>query len=281
LVSTLPWTGIVIGGIADGWRKYRHRQDLPLFLMIWIGVYLVFYQLMATKYPTYTFPILFPLIALTAFYLEDRLEQNNFKAARLIFVPLLIWYGILIFAGFQFLSGAPLYIFAVLNGITLLALMGWWLGLKGQNRMWLILGGVIISYLLFSLMVVPEIGIDRSGKQLARTLAPYAGYQIGTYKFYSTAAVYYSGDLIITKLVSADDIYNYRTLSFNWYAKFTMPVATMQEFLVKPGKLKIIIIKRSDWQHFRSETRGGVTLEKLAQTKKYLIYRIRSVKAKR
>jgi 4-amino-4-deoxy-L-arabinose transferase-like glycosyltransferase len=278
LVSTLPWTGMVSGAIVDGWRKCRRRQDLPLFLLIWVGVFFLFYQSMATKYPTYTFPILFPLIVLTAFYLEDSLEQNKFKADWILFGPLVIWNCILIFAGLRFLTGALLGIFVVLNFSALLVLTfrGWWS--KGQNRLWLLLGGVIFSYLLFALMVVPKIGNDRSGKQLARSLAPYTGYQIGTYKFYSTAAVYYSGNLL-TKLESPEKTHFYRHPSFSWYAKYIMPVATLPEFLARPGGPKMIIIKRSGWSQFRTEA-DGVPLEKVAQNATYLFYRVRAIKAK-
>jgi 4-amino-4-deoxy-L-arabinose transferase-like glycosyltransferase len=275
LASTLPWTGAVIGGIRDGWRKCRQRQDLSLFLLIWAGVFLAFYQLMATKYPTYTFPMLFPLIVLTAFYIEDCLEQHKFSVTGLFFGPLLIWYGILIFAGCRFLTGTLLSIFVAMNIISLLVLTVQSRWRKGQNKLGLLLGGVIFSYLLLALMVVPKIGNDRSGKQFAQTLAPYAGYQIGTYKFYSTAAVYYSGNLL-TKLESPGEIANYRHPSFSWYAKYTMPVATVAEFLGKPGKLKMMVIRRSDWPQFRSEARG-VALEKVAQKTEYLFYRVRAV----
>jgi 4-amino-4-deoxy-L-arabinose transferase-like glycosyltransferase len=272
LVSALPWTGVVLGGIRDGWRKYRRRQDLPLFLMIWAGVFLLFYQLMATKYPTYTFPVLFPLIVLTAFYLEDSLEQNKFQAAWTFLVPIVIWDCILVFAGLRFLTGAILNIFVAANGIALSLLWAGWRRSKGQNRLELLFGGVVFSYLLFALLVIPGIGNDRSGKQLARSLAPYAGYRIGTYKFYSTAAVYYSGNLL-TKLESPDKINNYRIPSFSWYAKYSMPVATIPEFLLKPGKLKMIVIRRSDWPQFRFEVRK-VALQKVAHNAEYLFYRV-------
>lgn len=271
MVSTLPWTDLVIGGLSNGWRNYRrHHQELPLFLMIWVGVFLIFYTLMATKYPTYTFPMLFPLAVLTALYIEDRLEQNVFKMNFAFFVPTLIWYAILILAGH--LAGVSLGIFLALNALVLLALLAGWRWSKGANRVWLLIGGTIVSYLFFSLWVVPGIANDRSGKQLAQTLTRYEGQPIGTYQFYSTSAVYYSGNLI-TMLESPDTIHNYRNPAFSWFAKYTMPVATVREFVGGSSQPKLIIVPRSSLQRFRHDA-AGMTVTKLAESAERIEYRV-------
>jgi 4-amino-4-deoxy-L-arabinose transferase-like glycosyltransferase len=273
VVSTLPWTGLCFGGIGAGWRQSRKRHDLSLFLLIWAGVFAVFYSLMATKYPTYIFPLLFPVMVLTAFYLEDRLEQNDFKLGWLVGGGLLLWYAILVVAGFRYLTGLSLLAFVALNVMALL-MAGWsWRG-QGRHPALVILAGVMFSYLLFAMMVVPALANDRSGKQLARTLIPYAGYQIGAYRFYSTAAVYYSGNLL-TMLEPQDYIHNFRERSFSWFAKYTMPVATVPEFITQPGKPKLIIVPRSGWRQFRQEA-GGVALQRVTQNAEYLFYRVRS-----
>jgi hypothetical protein len=274
--STLPWTGFCFAGIGAGWRQCRRQQDLPIFLMIWVGVFGVFYSLMATKYPTYIFPVLFPASVLTACYLDERSERNNFSLGWLAGSGFLLWCAILVFVGGRYLSGVSFVIFGILNIINLLGAVLWSRRLTGTNRVWSLAAGVIVGYLLFAALVVPTFANDRSGKQFARILIPYTNYQIGTYQFYSTAAVYYSGNLL-TMLEPQDYIYNFREHSFNWFAKYTMPVATVSEFVAQPGKPKMIIVPRTGQTQFQQEARG-VVLQRVTQNAKYLFYRVQAAK---
>jgi 4-amino-4-deoxy-L-arabinose transferase-like glycosyltransferase len=274
VASTLPWTGVCFAGLGAGWRQCRQQHDLATFLMVWTGVFVIFYSLMATKYPTYTFPMLFPVIVLTACYLEESLEQNKSGLGWLAGSGLLLWCIIMILIGGRYLHGVTLVTFVTVNVLCLLGATLWSWRLTGFNRAGPLVAGIIAGYLLLAMLVVPALGNDRSGKQLARILAPYTDYQIGVYRFYSTAAVYYSGNRLIM-LEARDHIHNFRQHAFSWFAKYTMPVATVPEFLAGPGRPKMIIIKRSGWPQFRSEA-GGVALEKVAQNAEYLLYHVRA-----
>jgi 4-amino-4-deoxy-L-arabinose transferase-like glycosyltransferase len=278
VASTLPWTGVCFAGLGAGFNQCRRQHDLSLFLMIWAGVFVVFYSLMATKYPTYTFPILFPVVVLTAYYFEESLEQNKSGLNWLIGSGLLLWCIIMLLIGGRYLHGIILGAFVTGDLLCLLGTQLWAGQLTGFNRAWPVVAGVIAVYLLFAALVVPVLANERSGKQLARSLAPYRDYQIGVYQFYSTAAVYYSGNRP-TMLEPRGYIHNFRSHAFNWFAKYTMPVATVAEFLAGPGGPKMIIIKRSGWARFRTEV-GEVALEKVAQDGGYLFYRVRASKAK-
>jgi 4-amino-4-deoxy-L-arabinose transferase-like glycosyltransferase len=276
VASTLPWTGVCFAGLGEGWRQCRKWDDLSSFLLIWAGVFVVFYSLMATKYPTYTFPILFPVIVLTACYLENRWEQKDFRFGWLMGGGLLLWYATLVFVGGRYLNGVLLAVYVILNVICLSAIMFGCGRFTGSKRFLPLAAGVIAGYLLFAALVVPPFGSDRSGKELARMLASYAHYQIGAFQFYSTAAVYYGGHRL-TMLETGADIHHFRQHTFSWYAKYTMPVATVPEFLAGPGKLKMIIVKRSGWPRFKAETSGVASLEKVGQNAEYLFYRVRAI----
>jgi 4-amino-4-deoxy-L-arabinose transferase-like glycosyltransferase len=274
LVSTLPWTGIAFGGIRDGIRKILKQHDLSLFLIIWIGVFFGFYSLMATKYPTYTFPILFPVVVLAAFYLEAGWEKNSGPSNWVLLWPLLLWQIILGAIGFRMLHSTQLVV--LLSGITLSSGLTLWtlLGSKPKSRQQRHMPFyiTILSYILLTTLVAPVVADYRSGKRLSQALKPYAAYQIGLYHFYSTAAVYYSGHLLIKiESTASGNQNNYR--SFNWKSKYTMPTSTMKEFAAQPKKTRIIIVPFSAQREFLSET-TGMPLKQIAGPKRYIIYRI-------
>lgn len=88
LLGMLPWSPITAKAIVDGCKcgEWR-RSTLWVLSIIWVGVYFIFYTLMATKYLTYTFPIFFPLAIITGMYLEKLITQNKKRA-------LIYWIGI-------------------------------------------------------------------------------------------------------------------------------------------------------------------------------------------
>lgn len=135
--------------------------------------------------------------------------------------------------------------------------------------------GVLLSYLLFAGMLVPGlINSHNSGKQLAKALAPYGEYQIGTYQFYSTSAVYYSDHLLIA-LKPQNSIANYRNKSFSWYAKYTMPIKTVREFASPSPASKLIVVPVKSQTEFLHEA-TGIPLEKVAQKEDRIFYRVKA-----
>ena len=58
-VALLPWTGIFIRTIYEIIKK-RNLTDRNWFYLIWLVLPVAFYTCMATKYLTYSFPVLFP-----------------------------------------------------------------------------------------------------------------------------------------------------------------------------------------------------------------------------
>ncbi|MDD7056168.1 MAG: glycosyltransferase family 39 protein [Selenomonadaceae bacterium] len=73
LIFLLPWTFVLGYALKKKWRAipWRHLPDGTLFLLAWAVTVTLFYQCMATKYPTYTLPSFLPAAILAARLLRD------------------------------------------------------------------------------------------------------------------------------------------------------------------------------------------------------------------
>lgn len=75
LLALFPWSGLLPRFL---WRtlredgKWRRPDEKTGFLLIWAATVFFFFQNMATKYLTYTYPILFPLALLLGKYLSEK-----------------------------------------------------------------------------------------------------------------------------------------------------------------------------------------------------------------
>ncbi|BEU86581.1 hypothetical protein TAMA11512_00450 [Selenomonas sp. TAMA-11512] len=74
LLGFFPWSiaaiGALIGVIREkGKRLLRDLDERTVYLLLWFFSVNVFYQLMATKYTTYTLPAMLPIAVLTARYM--------------------------------------------------------------------------------------------------------------------------------------------------------------------------------------------------------------------
>ncbi len=68
-----PWSFLMVYKLKKKWKELRAaawREDV-IFLLIWVGVVNIAFQLMATKYVTYTQPSFLPLALLAALILRD------------------------------------------------------------------------------------------------------------------------------------------------------------------------------------------------------------------
>jgi 4-amino-4-deoxy-L-arabinose transferase-like glycosyltransferase len=89
LAGFLPWSAFLPASVSAGW-KYRSQAagsdrepDLPLFLLLWASVVLVFFSLAQTKLPNYVAP-LFPALSLLVGWWCDRfLLSHPDRSARL------------------------------------------------------------------------------------------------------------------------------------------------------------------------------------------------------
>jgi len=221
-VSLLPWTGIL----------FKHRSilgqevktDKFKYLTIWPLIIILFYTLMATKYPTYIFPASFP-VALSLGYTLHKMQQlqkrNNWWY---LSIPTMLLIGIISISGHFF----PIHVnwmMVYLCGIASSALI-LWLQIRGNmNHLPLAVGSVtvVMSTLLIFNGLIP-FSVMRSGKEVS-TLLPTEGAIVGSYGDYSTSTVYYSG-YIMPDLSAAGPSQEHDV----WSGKYTMPMEKVSVF---------------------------------------------------
>ncbi len=93
LIGLLPWQfPPIIFGVKNGFPALNSPNK---FLLIWAGVVFFFFQMMATKYPTYTFPYVVPLAILFAqFYVRHFSLFKKIAALMAVFLFLSIFAAI-------------------------------------------------------------------------------------------------------------------------------------------------------------------------------------------
>lgn len=236
-VSLLPWTGLTLYEL-----RYGQRNPWRTYLLTWgLGIFL-FYNLMATKYLTYTFLCLIPFIILTAQGYETcksrQVKKPTHRVLWLLLIPATLFYLIVLIA--LWLLGAPQaadptnpiaiglsqFITILLVGAILAALpllYGW---LKRQLTLSMkstVLSASVLYLLLLCLL--PPIVDDASTAQLANTLPLTANTKVYYYRDYRTSLVYYSKHPV-TQILNPHE-----TESIWSEGKNVMPVATVTETL--------------------------------------------------
>jgi 4-amino-4-deoxy-L-arabinose transferase-like glycosyltransferase len=222
-LSLLPWTGVFFRSFAG--KKPPHFS----FLVVWTGVTIVFYTLMATKYPTYVLPALFPAALLTGCRLEQMLSvrQRQWLWLSLPALSLLVAIG----AGLSFLPGSDwlgLYFAIAIAAVSIL-----WLQLRG-GAAWMpwTTGAAmaVISVLLIYQGLIPLAEI-RSAKAIVGSM-PARGAVAGAFGAYPTSAIFYSGYPIVRLVPDTADL----TASGVWAGKYTMPTETVSAFAARTAQ---------------------------------------------
>ncbi len=232
-LSLLPWSAVAAKAIIAGFKSFRAESSaISLFCLVWTAVYFIFYSLMATKYLTYIFPILFPASILTGVYLANVFAKGDSKT-------IAYWCGMP--AGFaalvytavawRYLTGAGLAVAA----ISLLAPLAfvWRRAGEGKDATWLfkhLVACQLVSLLTLSVLVFPAIASSRSAKDMANTISDIAVSKVGHYRFYDTSAVFYGGAVAV-KLLSPDELQSEAAGGLTWTKKYTMPAQTLADFL--------------------------------------------------
>lgn len=123
-VSLLPWTGPALYG---AWR-HRHDGTEYQFMMIWALGTILFYTLVATKYPTYAYIANIPLLLYAVLGIGDLYEKNKARLWTILTGPAIFWWLLfaavpLFFKKAAFVPGSwiGLYIFIPLSIVLLLA----------------------------------------------------------------------------------------------------------------------------------------------------------------
>lgn len=212
----LPWTGLFLRSLFGG-----TRGEGAAFLRVWFWSVVLFYSLMATKYPTYAFIALFPAAALMGVRLEEALAHAPRRTFWLwLTAPLALYLAVLGAAAVRFAPEPWRAASGVFFAALLLAVICWqW---RGEGRR--IAGGAAavsaLAALWLSAAVLPEVARLRSAEGL-EYLPP--GAAVACYEDYQTSAVFYTGAAIVKlqEAVRGDSV---------WAGKYTMPRQTAAQF---------------------------------------------------
>lgn len=254
VLSMLPWSALAIKALIRGCKDLRSQSSpLLLFLFLWIGAYFGFYSLMATKYLTYTFPILFPVAILTAIHLERMLVQG--KTAAIVYwagVPFVLLLLVYIVVAYRYLEGLG-FIVTIVSLLLFLLLLCW--KSRGQTTPYVFklfclcqLG----SYIVLCLFVFPAMTESRSGKGIAESIAGLGIEQIGLYQFYSTSEVFYNGNIAV-KLEPSSGLPLRQLGELDWSSKYTMPMQGLADFMAQSPN-SLIVVPDAQKEKFLLET---------------------------
>ncbi|MDF2635947.1 MAG: hypothetical protein K0R78_2821 [Pelosinus sp.] len=270
IISTLPWTGFAIGGLHIGFKGLCKKDAKISLLTIWSVIYFVFYSFMATKYLTYTFPMLFPVVVLASFFVDAELQSPSRRNFYLVLLP---------FALFLFGTLAACYRYVekdLFVGMTLVACLlltfTWWQYGRNNIRNTLFTGicATIAFYIFLSATALPTIAETRSDKKnLAELLNMYYDYKIGTYDFYNTSSVFYTGKIMVR---IEPKVGINKDLEQSWSAKYTMPKSSLESFARQSPK-SIIVVPIEKRQEFEQEAKGLI-YELSSVSEGYIFYKL-------
>jgi len=273
LIGFLPWIGFVINGIwkgsIDAWKQ---KAPFQRFLLLWLFSFFLFYSLMATKYPTYLFPMWFPGAILTALYLPW--APKNFRFAEYI-LPVAIWWLALTIAGAVFLVGPFRWVYVgILLSAGLFYVYTSRIASKGRFFPNLCLFAIFI-YLVVSAFVLPTAAERRSGLTLPAKLTQYSDAHVGFYRTYSASSVFYGGPtttkvVLPEEIVSSDD-------GANWNLKYVMPLETIRDFAEPHSgtRRNLLFIQTSKVDDFKKVLDPTVEIRFVETFHKFSIFEVR------
>lgn len=262
LIGFFPWIAFLPQTIKNLWKEKKESKKLEqntVFLAIWVITVFIFFQLMATKYSTYTFPTLFPLSLLVASFIDKEIKKPESK----FFYPsvyIFLFSFLLLIGGGIVLKNAHWPLNSLLPLLTTTLLGGGYclyLAWKRKNqRLFLALLTVVV---IFNLLLIKDVFVPlthyRSAKGVGIELKEQwkPGTIIGTYGDYKTSAVFYS-DCKIFRLVERNQLEQLQPKAFSWTSKNVMPFMALED--LKTGTPAMVIVRERNYQQFLQQGLG-------------------------
>lgn len=229
ILALFPWC-LLIPWVL--WRRlYEHNYHIQAregFLLIWIAAIFFFFQSMATKYITYTYPLLFPAAIILGHILDKYGDKCLYRGFNLLFGAFLtLLVGAAWWCNLQgILPIQELYLLPV--GIFV-GIMGYYLVQYNQLQRFIGIGCICLCfYLSLIYAVAVPLSERRSGKELGLNLKLNNITEAGAYGSYPTSAVFYS-DTKIYKLLQRSAVAEYRPQAMSWSSKNVMPYAVIED----------------------------------------------------
>ena len=258
LFSFFPWVGLLPATIKHYLRnegKWVKPPSQETFLFIWAFTIFFFFQNMATKYLTYTYPMLFPLALLVGSWLDVK-SKNSTLGNTLLYN----------FSFYILLVGAAFWVdrtkqFEVhsewqLLFIAVLGMVGCVYYYMLGNRKAVVFG-IALTAIFFNIGLIRNVCMPltdlRSAKGIALELKKdYPDKRIiASYGDYPTSAVFYSGKKIV-KLLPADKVESFKPEAFSWTSKNIMPYAAIED--IQNSEEAIVILPKKEYNKLKKDS---------------------------
>ncbi len=265
LLALFPWSGLLPALLLDlkrrgklAWSTLKNSKSSTVFLLLWALTVFFFFQTIATKYLTYTYPLLFPTFLLLGKTMDEKRELLYGK----IFLFTVAFGWLLLLAAAYYIDERHLVAIRDLPLLPSVSIVCLLLYVEEHLRLRLSpLYGLAVSSIVFYLALIHSIAIPlsevRSGKELAFKLQEAETEKtVGVFGGYSASAVFYSGKQMV-KLLSEKDASDFLpkdTKKYSWSSKNVMPFAALTQknyssVAVKKEKLRPFLEESPDlWQ---------------------------------
>lgn len=252
LLNAYAWVGFVPGMLWSLLRKngkWNYPAPREAFLLLWIAAIFVFFQCMATKYITYTYPLLLPLCVLTADYIwkkGSRLDIRGMLAGNLLF------YGALTYAASQVTKLAPgvfpnpqnLFYFMLLYTLCMAVLAFHKYKGKTSQEVFSTVVLLTIAFHCCSLdLLAKPLMEDVTGKTAAQFINALVPEDMPIYirgGGYPTSGVFYTGREMVM-LVPDEEADAFKPRKDSWSAKNIMPWTTYGQVRQQPGRALVLV----------------------------------------
>lgn len=242
-VSLLPWTGPVLYEMVKGFS----RKFFYVYLMTWGWGTILFYTLMATKYPTYTFIALIPFSVLGAIGMV-RLVHHNKRRFWTILTGPAIFLWLLLVAGTFFVKWGFWLLLYVIVAMGILSVL--YYQSKGKKYILPLAVGVVTaaSSMVFIYEGLVPFAHQRSSVDLVETVKSFDG-EVYAFDDYQTSLVFYSDKEIVHIESGAS-----KRQTGVWANKYTMPSVKEDalEPLLAQGKAMMIMVPLKNKDAFDS-----------------------------
>jgi 4-amino-4-deoxy-L-arabinose transferase-like glycosyltransferase len=260
-ISLLPWSGIFFKSMGVVRKEIASSQ--LIYLTNWSILTIIFYTMMATKYPTYVFPASFPAALLIGYTLGKMQTLKDRKVWWWLSIPAIALL-LLISISSRFIPNAANWTMLYIGSFVSIGLI-LWKQLKGNVYhlpQIIAIVTVVMNLFLIHNGLIPLVE-TRSAKSISAEL-PAERVRIASYGEYSTSAVFYSG-YNIPRLIHEEEPQQLGT----WAGKYTMPTQTIREF-TSDTSMSYILVSNKDNRNFMNEpfskqfspiaTRNAITL---------------------
>ena len=256
LGGSLPWTGAILYGMYQGWKK---KPSFYIYSMILGWGTVLFYTVMATKYPTYAFISVMPFSFIGSWGLIKMMRSDASRRLWwwLLGPTFILWWALGI-GSFYAPWGFWWILRALVVGFTLFLLGCYWYRKRIMIPITVGVGTLAILGIVLMEALVPFLAI-RSSVTYHQHIASYQGTMY-YYGDYATSIPYYLDKTPVRVYGDDEDASSKESRSDKWKGKDVMPQMPRSEFYrrVKAREDLLIIANMNDANTLKASEVGAL-----------------------